>query len=169
MPVLIAILLIILLLPFPAGAKRVSLRDAFSPDQGATDLVVRTIGEARRTIRVAAYSFTSRPIAAALADAEARGVDVRAVLDKSQRKAHARVGPYLKAHGVAVRFNDRFAIMHDKFMIIDGKALELGSFNYTKAAEEKNAENVLVVHNSRRVVRDYEGQWEGLWDGGSDD
>ena len=155
-----------LMVPLSASGRGISLNDAFSPDQGATALVIRTIDSAQSSIEVAAYSFTARPIAAALADAEARGVTVRVVLDKSQRKAHARVGPYLIAHSVAVRFNDHFAIMHNKFMIVDDRVLELGSFNYTRAAETKNAENVMVVKNSRKVLGDYERQWQGLWDGG---
>jgi phosphatidylserine/phosphatidylglycerophosphate/cardiolipin synthase-like enzyme len=37
--------------------------------------------------------------------------------------------------------------MHDKFIVIDGETVELGSFNYTAAAEKRNAENVLVLHD----------------------
>ena len=53
--------------------------------------------------------------------------------------------------------------MHNKFMIIDSKTLELGSFNYTRSAEEKNAENVLVLH-SKKAIKDYSNQWQMLWD-----
>jgi hypothetical protein len=39
---------------------------AFSPSGGATELVVRTIESAKKSVRVAAYSFTSKPTAQAL-------------------------------------------------------------------------------------------------------
>ena len=53
--------------------------------------------------------------------------------------------------------------MHDKFIVIDDSTLELGSFNYTTAAEKRNAENVLVIHGSGKVVQDYARQWRKLW------
>ena len=62
------------------------------------------------------------------------------------------------------RINDHYAIMHDKFMVIDGRTIELGSFNYTRAAENNNAENVLVVHGSDKIIQDYSRQWRGLWE-----
>ena len=41
----------------------------FHPSKGATELVNKAISEAHRSIRVAGYSFTSRPIAKALVEA----------------------------------------------------------------------------------------------------
>ncbi len=144
-----------------AFAGGITLEDAFSPYQGATELVVKTIVEAKKSIHVAAYSFTSKPIADALVTAHDKGIDVEVVLDKSQREGHMM--QYIKDHGIPTRINYRYSIMHDKFMIIDEKTLELGSFNYTVAAEKRNAENVLVVHNAESVIKDYSSQWKNLW------
>src|SRR5690242_4953978 len=88
--------------------------DAFSPRQGATGLVVKTINEAKKSVHVAAYSFTSKPIADAIVAAHDKGVDVDVVLDKSQHKG--RMAQYIKDHGIPTRINDHYAIMHDKFM-----------------------------------------------------
>jgi phosphatidylserine/phosphatidylglycerophosphate/cardiolipin synthase-like enzyme len=151
-----------LLLSAPARASDIVIEDAFSPHQGATQLIVRTISDARRSIRVAAYSFSSRAIGEALVAARRKGVDVRVVLDKRQTSARSLVS-FLIWNGVPTRKNSRYAIMHDKFMIIDGNILELGSFNYTKAAEDRNAENVLVIRNTPRIIQDYTTQWERLW------
>jgi len=153
-------------LPGQSCAKEQAIVDAFSPRQGATELVVSTIDKARQSVRVAAYSFTSHSIADALVQAHQRGVDVEVVLDKSQRKRS--LAGFLKENGVPVRINSHYAIMHNKFMIIDGKVLELGSFNYTKSAEEKNAENVLVLRNRTKIIKDYTTQWQKLWDEGED-
>jgi phosphatidylserine/phosphatidylglycerophosphate/cardiolipin synthase-like enzyme len=155
-------LLFLLLLPVGVLAKPVT-EEAFSPHQGATELVVKTINEAQASVRVAAYSFTSRPIAQALIDACNRGADVRVVFDKSQRTNGFLVRSFADSC-VQSRINSRYAIMHDKFMIMDDTVLELGSFNYTKAAENKNAENVLVLRDDPQAVRSYMQQWEKLWD-----
>jgi phosphatidylserine/phosphatidylglycerophosphate/cardiolipin synthase-like enzyme len=159
------LLLLMLVLPLSVAGQEVE--DAFSPHQGATQLVVATIGEAKQTVRVAAYSFTSLPIGDALIAAEKRGVDVKVVLDRKQNSKRSLLD-YLRESGVPTRINGHYAIMHNKFMIIDGKVLELGSFNYTKAAEEKNAENVLVLRNEPQVISDYTRQWEKLWEEGEE-
>lgn len=158
--------LFFLLFSAPVFAADITLEDAFSPDQGATALVIKTIGEARKTIRVAAYSFTSRPIAEALVAAQQKGVDVKLVLDKSQRRGRSSLYAFLIKSHVPTRINARYHIMHNKFMIIDGKIVETGSFNYTKSAEKNNAENVLVVRRNRKIDRDYLKQWQKLWDEG---
>lgn len=142
--------------------------EAFSPHQGGTALIVRTIDEAQKSVRVAAYTFTSRTIAEALADAHQRGVNVQVVLNESQRKSRSSVAGWLADNGIPVRFNNHYAIMHDKFIIIDDITLETGSFNFTKAAETRNAENVLVIHDDPKAVADYTKQWEKLWDEGKE-
>lgn len=53
-----------------------------------------------------------------------------------------------------MRGDGRCAIMHDKFIVVDTDVVEEGSFNYTAAAERKNAENVLVLHD-RTVAQEY--------------
>jgi phosphatidylserine/phosphatidylglycerophosphate/cardiolipin synthase-like enzyme len=139
-----------------------AIQDAFSPYQGATALVVHTIDEARQTLRVAAYSFTSRPIADALIAARQRGVDVRVVLDKSQDTDRS-LEHYLQDGGIATRIDHKHHIMHDKFIVVDSETFETGSFNFTKSAEEHNAENVIVLHDPA-TAGDYKRQWEKLWE-----
>ena len=125
--------------------------------------MVKTIAEARQSIRVAAYSFTSKPIATALLGAHKRGIDVRVVVDKSNATARYTAATFLANQGVPVRVDYRYTIMHDKFMVIDGVTVEEGSFNYTAAAESKNAENVLVLHD-QVVAGQYAQEWKRLWE-----
>jgi phosphatidylserine/phosphatidylglycerophosphate/cardiolipin synthase-like enzyme len=154
--------LLLLFLPALASAQPAT-EEAFSPHQGATALIVRTVGEAQKSIRVAAYTFTSHTIAEALAEARQRGVNVQVVLNETQRTSRSSVAGWLADNGIPIRFNSRYAIMHDKFLIIDDKTLETGSFNFTKAAENQNAENVLVLHDDPQAVAAYTQQWQKLW------
>jgi phosphatidylserine/phosphatidylglycerophosphate/cardiolipin synthase-like enzyme len=84
------------------------------------------------------------------------------VVDKSQATARYTAATFLANQGVPVRVDYRYAIMHDKFLVIDGETVEAGSFNYTSAAEKKNAENVLVLHDPV-VAQRYGQEWERLW------
>ncbi len=136
---------------------------AFSPKQGATTLIINTINNAEKSILVAAYSFTSKPIADALIEAYHNGVDVKIVLDKSQRSAKYSSFLEIKNLGVPVRISSRYAIMHNKFMIVDDKIVQTGSFNYSQAAENHNAENVLIISDNTKVVRQYTTKWLELW------
>lgn len=136
----------------------------FSPEGGAEALVIRAIASAEQEILVAAYSFTSKPIAQALLSAHKRGVRIRAVLDKSQRSERYSAATFLAHQGIAVRIDEKHAIQHNKYLVIDGHSVELGSFNYSRAAAERNAENVLVLWNQPEVAHRYREDWERLWD-----
>lgn len=138
---------------------------AFSPKGGGTDLVVKVIASAKSDIRVAAYSFTSRPVANALIDAKQAGIDVAVVVDHGQmnNKPPAAIDA-LASSGIPVRIDYVHAIQHNKYIIIDGKTVETGSFNYSAAAESRNAENVIVLWNSPQLAASYTENWKSLWD-----
>lgn len=146
-----------------SNRTRLKTTVAFSPKQGATNLVVTTIQDANKYIYVAAYSFTSKPIAKALFEANKRGVDVKIVLDNSQKNVRGNLLEYFKLNGMSTRINSEYKYMHNKYMVIDGVTLQLGSFNYTTNAEENNAENVLVINNDVEIVSAYLNQWQKLW------
>jgi phosphatidylserine/phosphatidylglycerophosphate/cardiolipin synthase-like enzyme len=156
-------LVVSVLVLFTLNAAASDTQVAFSPNGGATELVVTTIRSAHATIRMAAYSFTSEPIAVALVEAKERGVDVRLVIDRKENIRGYTAATFVSNHGIAVRAETHYAIMHDKFIVVDNKAVEEGSFNYTSAAEHRNAENVLVLHD-RRVAERYASEWQKLWD-----
>ena len=137
---------------------------AFSPASGGTELVVKVIASARKSIRLSAYSFTSKPIAQALVEAHRRGVDVCVILDKSQRTERYSSATFLKNSGIPTRIDCRHAICHNKYIIVDEKTVETGSFNYTNAAEKNNAENVLVTWNAPDLARVYLENWTHHWD-----
>ena len=144
----------------------------FSPKGGVTAAVVGEVDRASKKILVQAYSFTSRPIASALARAKRRGVDVTVIIDGGElglKKSRRHRGPFDKARrrgsfnpaglfkntGVRLYADDRHEIAHNKVMIIDDKTLITGSFNFTRQAEEENAENLLVIKDNPALVERY--------------
>ena len=108
---------------------------------------------------VQAYSFTSAAIAKALVDAHKRGVRVSVILDKSQRKEKYTEADFLLHAGVATFIDSKHAIAHNKIMILDGQTVITGSFKFTKAAEESNAENLLVIPDSA-IAAKYWANWQ---------
>jgi phosphatidylserine/phosphatidylglycerophosphate/cardiolipin synthase-like enzyme len=130
----------------------------FSPHGGATDAVVSALEHATNSVLVQAYSFTSAPIARALIDAQRRGLKVQVILDKSQRTEKYSEADFLKNEGVPTLIDSRHAIAHNKVMILDGYVVLTGSFNFTRAAEESNAENLLVI-NDPVLAKRYSDNW----------
>lgn len=140
-----------------------SIQVIFSPNQGATGAIVKAIGEAQRSILVSAYSFTSQDIAKALLAAKKRQVKVRLILDKSQVTQRYSSVTFFSNLDFDLRIDTKHAIFHNKVMIIDDKTVITGSFNFTKAAETKNAENVLILRNNPSLAKVYKQEWEKHW------
>lgn len=131
----------------------------FSPLGGCTAAIIDALAAAKKTVLVQAYSFTSAPIAKALVDAHKRGVDVQVILDKSQRTERYTSATFLANEGVPTYIDEKHKIAHNKVMIIDGRTLITGSFNFTKSAEEGNAENLLVINNCPELAQRYAQNW----------
>lgn len=130
----------------------------FSPHGGCTEAIVREIGKAKSEILVQAYSFTSRDIAKALVDAKKRGVNVQIILDKSNRSAKYSAGDFTAHMGILTYIDAEHAIAHNKIMILDRETVITGSFNFTRAAEENNAENLLIL-KSKELAKVYIDNW----------
>lgn len=116
------------------------------------------LGKAKSTVLVQAYSFTSAPIAKALVDAHKQGVKVQVILDKSQKTERYSSATFLTNAGVPTSIDAKHAIAHNKIMVIDGRTVLTGSFNFTKAAEQNNAENLLVIEDPALAAK-YMENW----------
>ncbi len=162
MRICIGLVLVVLWMPLGWGGERSPITRNwsvyFSPGGGCTEAVVEALGKAKSTVLVQAYSFTSAPIAKALVEARRRKVKVEVVLDKSQRTEKYSSATFIYNHGIPCFIDAQHAIAHNKVMVIDGRTVITGSFNFTKAAEEKNAENLLVVQDVE-LAKKYTQNW----------
>ncbi len=136
------------------------LKAYFSPNGGCTEAVVQELNRAKTTALVQSYSFTSAPIAKALVDAHKRRVDVQVILDKSQRTERYSSATFIANEGITTFIDAAHKIAHNKVMVIDGSTVITGSFNFTKAAENGNAENLLIVSNDPELAKIYTANWK---------
>jgi phosphatidylserine/phosphatidylglycerophosphate/cardiolipin synthase-like enzyme len=127
-----------------------SITAFFSPSGGIERHVVSLIDSAISSIEMAAYEFTNVYIEKALIEALKRGVKVTAILDKRETTGRqAEVHDALEGAGSEIRLiSPREGTMHNKYIIVDGKTVEWGSYNYTERAENKNFENVTFASDS---------------------
>ena len=158
--------------PVPA-VYAASIETGYSPEGTALQLVLKTINSAQQEIRLMGYSFTSPEVAGALVRAKQRGLDVKVVLDHKantgeRNKASRAAMNLLVSAGIPVRTVDTYKILHDKVIIADGRNTEVGSFNFSRAADRANSENVLVVWDDPVVAQRYLQHWQSRWNGGTD-
>ena len=138
-----------------AGRKACTIDVLFSPDGGCEDRIVEEIDGAKKAVRMQMYFFTSKPIADALIEAHKRGVKVEVILDSSQQKMTYGRFRVLRRAGISVYFDGEHATANNKIMLIDRRTVITGSYNFTKAAEEKNAENILIIKGEADVLDHY--------------
>jgi phosphatidylserine/phosphatidylglycerophosphate/cardiolipin synthase-like enzyme len=143
-----------------AAPPELNIEVYFSPRGGATEAILKEIGAARSSILVQAYSFTSEPIAEALAAAHRRGVRVEILLDQTKTVEEKRSKADFMTHsGVRVRVDARHGSAHNKVMILDDQTVITGSYNFTRHSEEDNAENLLIIRNKALAAK-YAANWK---------
>lgn len=105
------------------------------------------------------FSFYSRPVAEAIKRAFDRGVKTAVILDRSQT-ALSKIDDWLAWHDVDVRLlsgpdderDPLYQKMHNKFMIVDGRMVEMGSFNYSPNAEANSFDNANFLDDASDVA-----------------
>ena len=121
----------------------------FLPSQeNAVSRVANVIDGAKKTIKVAMFTWTRMDLAQAIVKASKRGVKAEVVVDHySGKGAGASVVKYLKKNGIPVGMSAGGTLLHHKFLYVDGKVLVNGSTNWTKAAFDNLNDDCFVVLN----------------------
>jgi len=141
-----------------------SVQYAFTPGDRADNMIIDAIDRAKKQLLVQAFSFTHRRIAEALIKANNRGVEVVVIADHQQTyQIDTSVIGKLAGAGVPVLLDPEHVSAHNKIMIIDADspdcAVITGSYNFTHAAQYKNAENVLMVRDNPPLCAAYRRNW----------
>ncbi|MFP3852661.1 MAG: phospholipase D-like domain-containing protein [Anaerolineales bacterium] len=135
---------------------------AFAPEDGVLARILRSLDRAERSIDVLAFVFTSDPIAEALLAAERRGVRVRGVFEAKRVGDLGSDVNRLREAGLSMRLDTNPNTMHHKVILIDGRLVITGSYNFTRSAEERNDENLLLI-DSEELFGLYQHEFERLY------
>lgn len=133
-----------------------------SLDEHLTEL----IATATQTIDLADYDFDLEQVATALAQAKARGVRVRMVTDTdtytNKNQAIQRAFTILKEASIPIVDDQRSAIMHDKFMVVDSAIVWTGSWNFTDGDTYRLNNNAIVIR-SADLAQNYTAEFEKMF------
>lgn len=130
---------ILFLLAGPAAADRARLIET---DREAAEARVEMVLEAKQEILAQSFIIGHDPLTltglALLRDASRRGIDVKVIVDAQWNKIPPAVQDHLLAEGIEIREYHPFRLdrplwitrrMHDKLIVVDGKALMAGGRN----------------------------------------
>lgn len=134
----------------------------FSPKRGTAETLIGFIDRCEKTIDAAVYSLTHDDIAASLIRAHERGVKVRILTDKTQAGSRYADDELLESAGIELLRDIKTGSMHNKFIIGDGNAVGTGSFNWSMSADQRNAENFVIIR-LRYTIQEFQDEFDYLW------
>ena len=143
------------------------VRVLFASEDGVIERIIPYVEGAQSNIRFLAFSFTDYPLAKAMIDRAAAGVDVAGVFEKTGSETEYAELRTLHCAGVPVRQDGNPSFLHHKLIIVDERIVITGSLNFSTSAETSNDENVIIVDNPD-IAKLYMQEFERDWAQGSD-
>ena len=126
----------------------------FSPKNDISSSLLKEIGSAKKSIHFMAFSFTQDALGSAMQDRFESGLDVRGVFEERQISQYSEYES-MKAAGLPVVQDGNRGAMHHKVIVIDEETVITGSYNFSKNAEERNSENLLIIKGNPDIAQAY--------------
>jgi phosphatidylserine/phosphatidylglycerophosphate/cardiolipin synthase-like enzyme len=144
--------------------KELPIQVYFTPWDNAEDAIINTINEAKHSIYIQAYVWTSKPLTDAIINAKKRGLAIYLLCDKDQMTSSKySLVPDLVNAGITVKLEVKYQNAHNKIIILDYNADEptviTGSYNFSYSAQHRNSENVLIIKDSK-IAHSYFTNWQ---------
>jgi phosphatidylserine/phosphatidylglycerophosphate/cardiolipin synthase-like enzyme len=136
----------------------------FSPDDGVLNALVPLLNSAAQSIYFLAFSFTSNELGDIVRAKAEAGLTVAGVMDEEQISSNqgTEFDPFQQAE-LDVLIDGINGQMHHKVFIVDEKIVALGSYNFSKSAEERNDENMLIIYDddiAKQFMLEFGRVWE---------
>ncbi len=134
---------------------------------GGIDVALASaIDEAQVSVDIAVFEMNSRLITDALLNAHQRGVQVRVVTDDEHGiDDFDSTLVELDGAGIPIVDDDKTALMHNKFVVIDNASVWTGSMNFTQNGTYRN-DNNLIMLRAQRVVQAYQAEFNEMFERG---
>lgn len=139
------------------------LEVCFSPDEPCAAKVIRFVQSAQESLDIAIFDITLNELVNEIIAKSQSKIPVRVIVDRRQAKGTHSLASKLSQAGIQVRIGSQKGVMHNKFIIMDHKMVQTGSFNYTLNASQNNSENQIYLTDPLVVGR-YIKRFEQLWE-----
>jgi phosphatidylserine/phosphatidylglycerophosphate/cardiolipin synthase-like enzyme len=138
----------------PVEVEGTQIEVLFSPDMRTGDHIVALLQSAEESIHVMAFNLTLDAIADTILRRADEGIEVQGLFDADQSQNQGSDVTRFGESGIDVTLDGNPRKMHHKVIIIDESIVITGSYNFSRNAEEKNDENVLIIY-SPRMAKEY--------------
>ncbi len=143
--------------------KPTSTSDAyFSPGDTCRNVIIQQIRSAVNQLQICVFTISDDLITDAIVTSHKRGTQIKLITDNDKSLDEGSDIEQLAKSGIAVKMDRTPNHMHHKFMLVDGKALITGSYNWTRSAARFNHENILLTHEAG-VVKSFLKEFDQLW------
>ena len=146
------------------GDGGITIESYFAPEDQVTERLLALIGQADDSIRFMAFILTDDRLGEAIMGRHEHGLTVQGVFE--ERNADLAYSVFGRMYGVEprmdVRLDGNTYMMHHKVIILDDETVILGSFNFSRSANEVNDENLLVIHDGD-VARQYRAEFKRVY------
>ena len=152
----------------PSGGFVTKLSDGtqistyFSPKNDTISPLLQEVQSAKKSIYFMAFSFTHDALGDAMRDCFESGVDVQGVFEARQVDDRYSEHNAMKDAGLRVVLDENPGTMHHKVIVIDGETVITGSYNFSKNAETRNNENLLIIKGNREIAVSYLAEFERI-------
>ena len=134
----------------------------FSPGSDTISPLLKEINSAEKSIHFMTFSFTHDALGSAMRDRFKSGIDVRGVFEARQTDNPYSEYKGMKKAGLPVILDRNRGDMHHKVIVIDEETVITGSYNFSKNAEERNDENLLIIKGNREIAAAYLAEFAQL-------
>jgi phosphatidylserine/phosphatidylglycerophosphate/cardiolipin synthase-like enzyme len=141
----------------------VRIENYFAPEDGVADKIAGRVAQAQQSIHFLAFSFTNDTIGQAMLARAKAGVSVAGVFEKTGSETqYSEYGKMRRAKLDVLQDGNPY-VMHHKVIIIDGRTVIFGSFNFSNNADRDNDENLLIIDDPI-LAQSFEAEFQRVRD-----
>ena len=134
----------------------------FSPGPDCRIAIEQAMETALDELLICVFTISDDRLSDAIQRAHRNGLTVRVISDNDKMKDKGNDVERLSLSGVDVRIDRSPEHMHHKFMVVDGRTVLTGSYNWTRSAETRNEENLVVLDDPVLAGR-FAEEFERIW------
>jgi len=134
----------------------------FSPSEDCRNAIIREIQGAKLEVKICVFTISDDRITDAILGAHRRNVTITIITDNDKTFDVGSDIHLLSDNGIRIKMDTTSNHMHHKFMIVDGRTVTTGSYNWTNSAAKYNQENIIVTAD-KAAVSAFSKEYDRLW------
>lgn len=138
------------------------IQSYFSPGNDILDAITEQLQQCTNSLDICVFTLSDDRILDAIIACYRDGITIRVLSDNDKQYDRGSDIRTLSDAGVDVRVDVSDAHMHHKFMVVDEQIVVTGSYNWTRSAATRNAENIVII-DDQSTAESFLEEYERLW------